>query len=76
MAPFSARSSLPSTISFPWNNDTVYFSEIVLSQLISGGSGYGTFAVDMISAPDDVKAEVIVEEMQGAQDVNPGSLLR
>jgi hypothetical protein len=32
--------------SFPWDNDTVYFAETILSQLQPNGTGFGTFEMD------------------------------
>ncbi|KAK0231351.1 hypothetical protein IW262DRAFT_1262876 [Armillaria fumosa] len=75
LSPFSAHGSLPAAISYPWNNDTVYFSEASLSQFLPDGSGFGTFtentttptrSTDTASVPNDFSSGAI----------QPGSLLR
>ncbi|KDR76712.1 hypothetical protein GALMADRAFT_139606 [Galerina marginata CBS 339.88] len=43
MAPFSMHGSMPPVVSFAWKNDTIYFSEVIPSQLVAGGAGFGTF---------------------------------
>jgi len=43
LAPFSSHGELPVVLSLNWKNESVFFSEVILSQLISGGSGFGTF---------------------------------
>ncbi|KAF8811878.1 hypothetical protein BYT27DRAFT_7088549 [Phlegmacium glaucopus] len=43
LAPFSSHGGLPAVVSFQWKNDSVYFSEVILPQLLPNGSGFGTF---------------------------------
>ncbi|KDQ10056.1 hypothetical protein BOTBODRAFT_178430 [Botryobasidium botryosum FD-172 SS1] len=39
----AASLDLPQAITFPWNNDPIYFSEALASQLLPNGTGFGTF---------------------------------
>ncbi|KAJ6543867.1 hypothetical protein B0H19DRAFT_1168706 [Mycena capillaripes] len=50
LSPFSSHGALPPTVSFPWENETVYFSETTLDQLLPNGSGFGTFEVNTTAA--------------------------
>ncbi|KAG6816867.1 hypothetical protein H0H87_002188 [Tephrocybe sp. NHM501043] len=50
MSPFSTHGGLPPVVSFNWNNDTIYFSETIISQLLPNGSGFGTFDSDTVDA--------------------------
>jgi hypothetical protein len=40
----------PDTVEFAQNNDTVYFAQPTLSQLVPGGSGSGTFNVNQTAS--------------------------
>ncbi|KAF9778318.1 hypothetical protein BJ322DRAFT_492827 [Thelephora terrestris] len=42
----------PDTVEFAQNNDTVYFAQPTLSQLVPGGSGSGTFNVNQTASLD------------------------
>ncbi|KAJ3509093.1 hypothetical protein NLJ89_g5402 [Agrocybe chaxingu] len=46
LAPFSVHGGLPPVVTFQYGNDTVYFSEVILSQFLPNGSGFGTFETD------------------------------
>ncbi|KAG6886493.1 hypothetical protein C0992_003715 [Termitomyces sp. T32_za158] len=74
MAPFSTHGGLPPTVSFSWNNDTVYFAETIMSQLLPNGSGFGTF--DMETSDPSLKLRPPVTDDKGVDDVLPGSILR
>ncbi|KDR74467.1 hypothetical protein GALMADRAFT_71149 [Galerina marginata CBS 339.88] len=74
LAPFSTRGSLPAAVSFAWDNDTVYFSEVSLSQLVPGGSGFGTFQSDTTSPSLDIDPQLI--EKDPSVGVDPGAVLR
>ncbi|KAK0191490.1 hypothetical protein F5146DRAFT_1048998 [Armillaria mellea] len=75
LSPFSAHGSLPAAVSYPWNNDTVYFSEASLSQFLPGGSGFGTFTENTTTPTRSTNtASVATDSSTGA--IQPGSLLR
>ncbi|CAA7269011.1 unnamed protein product [Cyclocybe aegerita] len=46
LAPFSVHGGLPPVVIFQYGNDTVYFSEVILSQFLPNGNGFGTFETD------------------------------
>ncbi|KAG5651675.1 hypothetical protein H0H81_007836 [Sphagnurus paluster] len=49
LQPFTTNGGLPPVISFQFNEtDTVYFSEVVTSQLIPGGNGFGDFGTQWV----------------------------
>ncbi|KDR76711.1 hypothetical protein GALMADRAFT_225654 [Galerina marginata CBS 339.88] len=75
LAPFSTHGSLPPAVSFAWKNDSVFFSEVILSQLVPGGSGFGTFQPDTTSPTLDLNAENLsgTDPSVGAA---PGAVLR
>ncbi|KAF8164850.1 hypothetical protein B0H34DRAFT_648623 [Crassisporium funariophilum] len=73
LAPFSSHGSLPAVRSFQWNDDQVFFSEVALSQLVPGGSGFGTFKTDTIEPTLDLNASQAIKASVG---VEPGSVLR
>lgn len=60
-----------SVVSFQWNGDLVYFSEVTLSQFVPGGSGLGTFQTS-------VPISVGVKDMysSSSKDASLGSILR
>ena len=74
MAPFSSHGELPVVVELNWKNNSVFFSEVFLSLLVPGGSGFGTF--DPTAAPSlDVS---LVNQMAAAPKVGveTGSVLR
>ena len=73
MAPFSTHGGLPPVVSFFWGNDTIYFSETIMSQLLPNGSGFGTFNTETTDPSLKLNAPVSLEN--GAE-VLPGSVLR
>ncbi|KAF8954430.1 hypothetical protein BDZ97DRAFT_1865139 [Flammula alnicola] len=75
LVPFSLESSLPSVVSLSWNNDSVYFSEVTLSQLIPGGSGFGTFETGTTSPSLGLKPQDPMQAVP-SNSVEPGSILR
>ncbi|GLB33262.1 hypothetical protein LshimejAT787_0101460 [Lyophyllum shimeji] len=72
LAPFSTHGGLPPVVSFDWNGDTVYFSETILSQLLSNGSGFGTFATE--TADPSLKLHSTTQPTGDA--IEPGAVLR
>ncbi|KAG5645260.1 hypothetical protein DXG03_006562 [Asterophora parasitica] len=77
LAPFSEHGGLPPVVSFNWKNDTVYFSETTLTQLVPGGNGFGTFKSESTdpSAPDS--NIVLGSQSDGVKkEVNLGAVLR
>lgn len=67
-------------MSFPFENengnDTIYFSETIASQLVPGGSGFGTFDADTTAASVEVKEtrKTVTGDMLTA--VDPGVIVR
>ncbi|KAK0189510.1 hypothetical protein F5146DRAFT_628992 [Armillaria mellea] len=72
LSPFAAHRSLPTAISYPWNNDTVYFSETSLSQFLPDGSGFGTLAENATAPTRGTDSE----SASSTNAVKPGSFLR
>ncbi|KAJ7672817.1 hypothetical protein B0H17DRAFT_947419 [Mycena rosella] len=50
LSPFSSHGALPDPVSFPWQNDTIYFAATTRSQLLPDGQGFGTFEVNSTAA--------------------------
>lgn len=76
LAPFSNHGSLPPAITFQYQNDTVYFSATLVSQLLPNGSGFGTFDSDMMySSESPVRLQQVTADAQAA-DLEPGGILR
>lgn len=75
LSPFSAHGSLPATISYSWNNDTVFFSEASLSQFLPDGSGFGTFT-ENTTTPTRSTNTASVPTDSSTGDIQRGSLLR
>ncbi|PPR03325.1 hypothetical protein CVT24_012601 [Panaeolus cyanescens] len=48
LEPFSVHGGLPTPLALTWNNETVYFAEVIQSQLQPNGSGFGTFETDSL----------------------------
>jgi len=57
LAPFSSHGELPSVLSLNWKNESVFFSEVILSQLIPGGSGFGTFNFTATAPSLDINSQ-------------------
>ncbi|KAG6878852.1 hypothetical protein C0992_007114 [Termitomyces sp. T32_za158] len=74
MAPFSTHGGLPPVVSFSWKDDTVYFAETIMSQLLPYGSGFGTF--DTETTDPSLKLRPLVTNDEGVDKVLPGSILR
>ncbi|KAF7313376.1 hypothetical protein HMN09_00493300 [Mycena chlorophos] len=74
LSPFSAHSSLPNAVSFIWENDTVYFAETTLSQLLPGGTGFGTFDANTTTASIQQNSTQLVAT--SGDTVQPGWTLR
>ncbi|KAF7301272.1 hypothetical protein MIND_00692000 [Mycena indigotica] len=75
IAPFSTHGTLPSPVSFTWENDTVYFSETILSQVLPGGTGFGTFDANTTAASIDLTS-TNQPAPPAANSINPGWTLR
>ncbi|KAK0467718.1 uncharacterized protein EV420DRAFT_1742822 [Desarmillaria tabescens] len=76
LSPFAAHRSLPTAISYPWNNDTAYFSEASLSQFLPGGSGFGTFTENTTTPTWSTDFSSVATDSFNTNAVEPGSLLR
>jgi len=82
LAPFSVHGGLPPVVSFPWKNDAmIYFSEVVLSQLVTNGSGFGTFETAATAPTANVTGAVgtqfsMSQLEHAALGLERGSLLR
>ncbi|KAG6915381.1 hypothetical protein DXG01_011753 [Tephrocybe rancida] len=74
MSPFSTHGGLPPVVSFAWNNDTVYSSETITSQLLPNGSGFGAFDSD--ATDPSLKINPVMDYSIEAQEVFPGAVLR
>lgn len=77
LAPFSTHGSLPAPVAFSYENDTVYFSEATLSQLVTGGSGFGRFDANS-TAPTmtTLSSDVSLQSSARNSDIEPGMVLR
>ncbi|KAF9464261.1 hypothetical protein BDZ94DRAFT_1216732 [Collybia nuda] len=75
LAPFSEHGGLPPVVTFDYQGDTIYFSEVILSQLLPNGSGFGTFesTTTMPVAQQKEQKEIKVD---AAKTVDPGWTLR
>ncbi|KAF8663578.1 hypothetical protein AX16_000922 [Volvariella volvacea WC 439] len=78
MAPFSTHGGLPPVVSLQWENDTVYFSETIMSQLMPNGSGFGTFDTRTTDASIDVDDQVVPARINinDRTAMEPGVMLR
>ncbi|KAJ7895968.1 hypothetical protein B0H14DRAFT_3081123 [Mycena olivaceomarginata] len=76
LSPFSTHGALPPSISFPWENDTVYFSETSRSQLLPNGTGFGTFEVTTTAASVQTVDTSQQRPDQSGNTVDEGVLLR
>ena len=75
MAPFSSHGELPNVISLDFNNDSIFFSEVVLSQLIPDGSGFGTFNLSAMAPSLDISSQDVIAAAP-TLGVQTGSILR
>ncbi|KAK0237139.1 hypothetical protein EDD85DRAFT_771192 [Armillaria nabsnona] len=76
LSPFAAHRSLPSAISYPWNNDIVYFSEASLSQFLPDGSGFGTFIENTTTPTRGTDSTSLATDSLSTNVVESGSFLR
>ncbi|SJL11073.1 uncharacterized protein ARMOST_14474 [Armillaria ostoyae] len=76
LSPFDAHRSLPTAISYQWNNDTVYFSEASLSQFLPDGSGFGTLTEDATTPTQGTDSASLATDSFNTNAVDPGSFLR
>ncbi|KAF8811858.1 hypothetical protein BYT27DRAFT_7088513 [Phlegmacium glaucopus] len=77
LAPFSSHGSLPAVVSFEWNNDPVYFSEVIFSQLLPNGSGFGTFDTASTAPSINVNTSLLqTANSVPSTGVEVGSVLR
>jgi hypothetical protein len=74
LAPFSSHGELPAVVELKWNNESVFFSEVILSQLVPGGSGFGTFDLNATAPSLDVSSLDLTAAPKVG--VEPGSVLR
>ena len=84
LSPFSQNGyEAPSVVTLQYKNDSVYFAETILSQLMPNGSGFGTFDAEQASwalegdegpASQPTSQKVAVNPI--SKDVQPGSILR
>jgi hypothetical protein len=57
LAPFSSHGELPAVVSLKWKNESVFFSEVIHSQLIPSGSGFGTFNLTATAPSLDIDSQ-------------------
>ncbi|KAG5635173.1 hypothetical protein H0H81_012145 [Sphagnurus paluster] len=71
----SSTRTLPPPIALDWNNDTVYFSEVVLSQLVPGGKGLGTFDSNSFASAQNLEKPSNLTVEENIQETTPGAIL-
>ncbi|KAF8890375.1 hypothetical protein BD779DRAFT_1610820 [Infundibulicybe gibba] len=83
LSPFSTHGGLPPVVSFKWDledgeSDDIYFSETVLSQLLPGGSGFGTFETATKLPEKEIKGgeKTKTTVNDPSKPVDPGNVLR
>ncbi|KAF8883434.1 hypothetical protein BD779DRAFT_1443935 [Infundibulicybe gibba] len=83
LSPFSTHGGLPPVVSFRWDledgeSDDIYFSETVLSQLLPGGSGFGTFETATKLPEKEIKGgeKTKATVNDPSKPVDPGNVLR
>ncbi|KAJ7727962.1 hypothetical protein B0H16DRAFT_1894322 [Mycena metata] len=78
LSPFSSHGALPPAISLEWQGDTVYFSETTRSQLLPGGSGFGTFEVNATapSIETDPSQSTTSSTTPSGKTIDSGMILR
>ncbi|KAK0205990.1 hypothetical protein DFS33DRAFT_1256607 [Desarmillaria ectypa] len=74
LSPFSAHGSLPTIISYPWNNDSVYFAEASLPQFLP--NGFGMFTENTTTPTWSTDSASVATDPFRTSAVEPGSLLR
>ena len=75
LAPFSSHGELPPVVSLNWKNESVFFSEVVPSQLVPGGSGFGTFDLTATAPSLDTNSQDLIVP-KPTVEVETGSVLR
>jgi len=71
---------VPPAVAFDWLGDRVFFSEVSAPELLTNGSGYGTF--DQETTAPWIAAMAAANAKSGAQqqnltfEVEPGAMLR
>ena len=75
LAPFSSHGELPNVLSLDWGNESVFFSEVILSQLVPNGSGFGTFDLTATAPSLDIDSLDLVAAAPKV-GVATGSVLR
>ncbi|KAG5639156.1 hypothetical protein H0H81_006415 [Sphagnurus paluster] len=75
LSPSSTHGGLPPVVSFNWQNDTVHFAEIITSQLLADGSGFGTFDTESKNASTSEPNMNEMTTMDKAKQVIPGAIL-
>lgn len=76
LAPFSEHGGLPPVVAFDYQGDTVYLSEVMLSQLLPNGSGFGTFEADAAMPVIQQGKQKDVLNVDPSKAVDPGWTLR
>jgi len=75
LAPFSSHGELPPVVFLNWKDESVFFSEIVPSQLVPGGSGFGTFNLTATAPSLNINSQDLVIT-KPTVEVETGSVLR
>ena len=84
LSPFSQNGyQAPSAVTLRYNDDSVFFAETVISQLLPNGSGFGTFDTERSSWAEEANGGLVsrstlqaVAGNQTSGKVAPGSTLR
>ncbi|KAL0949015.1 hypothetical protein HGRIS_009111 [Hohenbuehelia grisea] len=76
ISPFSTHGGLPPPISFPWEEDSVFFSETTRSQLLPNGSGFGTFDANTTAPTINTKPDGSNWGSGSPESVSPGQVIR
>ncbi|KAJ7047805.1 hypothetical protein C8F04DRAFT_1060170 [Mycena alexandri] len=77
LSPFSSHGALPPAVSLEWEEDTVYFSETTRSQLLPGGSGFGTFEYNTTAASIETDSQSPSSSTTASgQIIDSGMILR
>ncbi|TFK74366.1 hypothetical protein BDN72DRAFT_833278 [Pluteus cervinus] len=76
LAPFSTHGGLPPAVNFPYNDDMVFFSETILSQLMPNGSGFGTFNTSTTAASIELQQNTTNRNILDVTMNDPGMLIR
>ena len=73
LTPFSDDGGLPPVVFFQWNDDTVYFAEIIQPQLQSNGTGLGMFANSNMTTPIKFEPGYVLNTCDIPQTIDPGA---